>query len=277
MSYKPLSSHAVGDVIPTRDGNIRILALRGPHQVDVVFIDTGYRTTTHMSCVRNGVVKDYMRPRIAGIGFMGVGPYKTGTPREHDPAYRVWRNLLQRCYEPSGSRQAAYIGVTVCKAWHNYQNFAEWFWSQPNAGTVGFELDKDILGGGKSYSPTACALVPKELNMFFAGTKDAVGYFARNSGYTAQIHTAHGPRKIGAFATKRAATAAYRKAKLSQLTALLTKYDKVLDPRIKAVIIKRGAHPAVKKSATPDKVSVKAATKAVKLPTKGKVKARSMG
>lgn len=42
--------------------------------------------------------------------------------------YRVWNGMLRRCECKSAGSYKNYgaIGITVCKEWHDYTNFAEW-------------------------------------------------------------------------------------------------------------------------------------------------------
>src|SRR5690554_6524483 len=74
--------------------------------------------------------------------------------------------MMKRSYDTKyHAEKPTYRDVTVCKEWHNFQNFAEWFHEQPNAGTKGFELDKDLLIiGNKQYSPNSCSFTPSAVN-----------------------------------------------------------------------------------------------------------------
>lgn len=86
------------------------------------------------------------------------------------PAYRAWTGLYSRL-EKSDSNYAShptYATVYACEEWHNYQAFAEWYYSQIGDYET-YELDKDILKPRNSlYSPEFCGLVPSYLNKFFA-------------------------------------------------------------------------------------------------------------
>ena len=78
--------------------------------------------------------------------------------------------MLKRCYDPYYiNKKPTYINCYVCEEWHNFQNFAEWFYE--NYYTIKNEvmhLDKDILyKGNKFYSPQTCCFVPENLNSLF--------------------------------------------------------------------------------------------------------------
>ena len=105
-------------------------------------------------------------------GVCGVGFKNRDTPvtkdGKIDPAYRCWANMLARCYS---GRYKSY-DAKVCKEWHEYEVFKEWFYQQDWEGK---ELDKDIRGDGCLYSPETCIFVSKQLNNFLVGYKKSEG------------------------------------------------------------------------------------------------------
>jgi len=105
--------------------------------------------------------------------------------------YRKWYNMLRRCYRTP--QHPAYIGVTVCKEWHRFNNFKTWMKDKE---WEGLELDKDLrVVGNKVYSPETCMFVPSELNNLLArlGTNN---YEQRPSGNWA-VHTSIKNKKVG--------------------------------------------------------------------------------
>lgn len=111
-----------------------------------------------------------MHPVIYGVGFLGDGKYvaKVGN-KQHTPAYEVWRGIIRRCYDVNfDSCYSRYggAGIIVIKDWHNFQNFAEWYYNGcAKLPDISLEVDKD-LNGGKIYSPDNCVLLPYKLNNF---------------------------------------------------------------------------------------------------------------
>ena len=78
--------------------------------------------------------------------------------------------MLERCYSKEKRyKNPTYEDCTVCKEWHNFQNFAKWY--EENYYEIEGEkmcLDKDILvKGNKIYSPSTCILVPNRINVLF--------------------------------------------------------------------------------------------------------------
>jgi hypothetical protein len=120
---------------------------------------------------KNGNVKNPYDREVYGVGYYGKGKYKA---RREDGkttrVYTVWHNMIKRCYDPYElNRFPTYINCYVCKEWHNFQNFAEW-WEENvyNCNNERICLDKDILcKGNKIYSPDTCVLVPERINILF--------------------------------------------------------------------------------------------------------------
>ncbi len=90
--------------------------------------------------------------------------------------YKVWSHMIERCYNKT-ERNWAYKDCTVCKEWHNFQNFAKWY--DENYYEIGDEtmhLDKDILiKGNREYRPENCCFVPQSINSLFIKSKKARG------------------------------------------------------------------------------------------------------
>ena len=83
----------------------------------------------------------------------------------HDPAYRAWAGMLERAYDQKfHEKQPTYSDVTVCKEWHSFSAFREWWLANYREG---LQLDKDLLVvGNREYGPSACIYIPSWLNKF---------------------------------------------------------------------------------------------------------------
>lgn len=75
------------------------------------------------------------------------------------PYYQKWVNMLDRVY---GSQRPTYIDVKVCSEWSSFTTFKSWMQTQDWEDK---ELDKDLLGDGKLYSPETCYFISKKVNM----------------------------------------------------------------------------------------------------------------
>lgn len=73
--------------------------------------------------------------------------------------------MLDRCYNPKNEKYKFYgeIGIKVCDEWRsNYNKFLEW--SLTNGWKPGLQIDKDIVGDSKLYSPETCKWVTRKEN-----------------------------------------------------------------------------------------------------------------
>lgn len=81
------------------------------------------------------------------------------------PFYRVWQDMLKRCYSKKlQAKYPTYIGCIVCDEWLTFSNFKSWMETQD---WVGKQLDKDLLVvGNKIYAPETCVFVARMTNTF---------------------------------------------------------------------------------------------------------------
>lgn len=160
------------------------------------------------------------------------------------PAYRVWKNMLTRCYSPIAlARHPAYIGCTVTPAWLSFSAFRFWMESQDHEGK---QLDKDILKpGNKVYSPDTCVFVSSQMNKFLTDSNSSRGewpagvYLEGRSGrLKAQCNNPfNGVREhLGYFACPNAAHEAWRARKHLHACAYA---DQQTDPRIAQALCSR--------------------------------------
>lgn len=160
-----------GDIYKTtRCGELRILNFYEYRKVEVEFIVTGTKVLTDKWRIINGKVKDKFYPNIWTVGFIGEG-YSWGTQTK---AYTCWAGMLRRCYsEHNQKKSPTYIGCYVCKEWHNFQIFCEWYIDNyPKDGNK-YQLDKDILiEGNREYSPDNCIFTTPKDNAVKANAKE---------------------------------------------------------------------------------------------------------
>jgi len=90
---------------------------------------------------------------------------KTKHGLSRHPMYNVYNNMIERCYTESCTSYNRYdgVGVRVCDEWrHSFESFYEW--AIKNGWREGLQLDKDIIGNGKLYSPENCCFVTPKQN-----------------------------------------------------------------------------------------------------------------
>ena len=156
-----------------------------------------------------------------------------------DPSYYAWAGMLKRAYsEQYREKNPTYSDVTVCKEWHSFRAFREWWL---NNHREGYELDKDLLmPGNREYGPDACVYVPQWLNTFTVDCGASRGEFPIgvcldrcrgkyksecSNPITGKQHT------LGRFTTAEEASEAWLDFKLSIADRLKKEMDRI-DKRI---------------------------------------------
>lgn len=169
----------VGQIVSTNQyGDVRIVRYYNNRHLMVEFARTGTLCSVNLSNLYKGKLADPFAERktklIREHGYRGIGKYRQVS---HKAAYDLWSNMLNRCYNPQMRKNAeSYKNCSVCEQWHNFQFFAEWYYSQIRE--PGYTLDKDILvKGNRVYAPDRCAMVPPDINILFASRKANRGLY----------------------------------------------------------------------------------------------------
>lgn len=227
----------VGDIYKTEQGDLSIRVILNDMEVVARFLNTGFTTLATKSNIISGKVKNKMFPSVCGIGYIGAGLYS----HLDTLAYAKWRNMLGRCYNVNEKSYSRYggRGVFVCKEWHNFQNFAEWFSSYKKK-EDGWHLDKDILfKGNLEYCPEKCCIVPRQINSAIVvressrgdypigvtfDKKDNIFFMQVQIGQGRSVHTRH--------KTEEQAFLSYKDAKETHLISLAFEWAGRVDHRV---------------------------------------------
>lgn len=154
-------------------GYFKVLSQRGSYS-EIQFIETGFTKTVETRSARSGEVKDPLLPFVNGVGFIGVGDFRSTIKGKATREYSRWKLMMDRCYSDNyQSRNKSYIGCEVCDYWHNFQNFAKWFVDNHPSDGLDYHLDKDLKSGGKGklYSPSTCVFITRDENNEIAHAK----------------------------------------------------------------------------------------------------------
>lgn len=102
---------------------------------------------------------------IYGVACNSQGKHRAAVNSKNTQAYATWYNMLKRCYyQKLHIKQPTYRGCSVSDEWLDFQDFAEWYYSNRYS-ELGYHLDKDILvPNNKVYKSNACCFIPQELN-----------------------------------------------------------------------------------------------------------------
>lgn len=234
----------IGDRFTTNEGYVvEVVKYNNAYNVTVQF-DNGFEKRVRASELRTGRVKNPYHPSVFGVGYFGVGKHKASASGERTQVYKCWRSMLQRCYDPKSSEsRPTYRECYVCEEWHNFQNFADWYEHQPNAGKKGFNLDKDLIyEGNKVYSPDSCSFVPQQINRILTDRRNNRGncpqgvfYCSRNKVFVAQLNTCQSKNKskrLGYFKTSEEAFSVYKREKEKFVRQQAEKYKDDLHPQV---------------------------------------------
>jgi hypothetical protein len=148
---------------------------------------------------------------------------KVNGKRDLCPFFRVWVNMLKRCYcRPCQIKQPTYRGCTVGPEWLTFSNFKAWMQGQEWEGK---ELDKDILHPGNNvYAPEHCMFVTRAINSLMnpraprhASIPTGVWFDLGAGKWRAEVCAYGKKRYLGLYYTSMAAGRAYRKAKAAHI------------------------------------------------------------
>lgn len=179
-------------------------------------------------------MKDVQKRTVYNIGFRGEGPYEITKSGERTKASAIWKGMLQRCYRRLGGSKS-YEGVTVCEEWHNFQNFAKWFYEHYQEG---FDLDKDILvKGNKVYGPETCCIVPKPINYLFMKCDKKrgdypIGVSLVHNRFQVTLRKYGKTFNIGRYTTIEEAFNRYKECKEDYIKEMADKWKEVLSDRV---------------------------------------------
>jgi len=222
-------------------GLMKIIEYNKYSDIKVKF-KTGSVVKTNYSSFKNGGVKDPLFPSMYGIGYVGIGKYKTSINSKITIEYNTWKHMLGRCYDPKYiNKKLTYQTAIVCKEWHNFQTFAEWFSKNYyKLFDVDIQLDKDIIKkGNKIYCPEYCSFVPRSINMLLVKSDKARGeypigvYFDKyRNKYVSRV-TINGKIKyLGRSFTPEEAFNIYKVWKEKYIKIMTNKYKDILNIKV---------------------------------------------
>ena len=83
----------------TNEGyQIVILEYKNNRKCTIKFLYNGFTKSTTYQHILSGNVKNPYHKSIFGVGFIGVGNYKTKENNKVVKYYSVWKSMLERCY-----------------------------------------------------------------------------------------------------------------------------------------------------------------------------------
>ena len=232
----------------TKEGyKIKIASYRNYLDIDVIF-ENGHIVNTTTKLFKNGEIKNPFHKSVFGVGYFGVGKYKSRDNKAPSLAYKKWIAMMKRCYDKSTHlKNPHYKDCSVCEEWLNFQNFAKRFEENYNPETMkDWHLDKDILvKWNKVYSPETCCFVPFFINYLFTKNDESRGdlpigvSFRKNRNHFRSYCRVFDKREyLGSFKDAESAFLAYKKRKEIHVKEVAEKYRHLLSNKCYEAMIK---------------------------------------
>lgn len=97
--------------------------------------------------------------------------------------YNRWYNIMRRCYDSRNHDYKHYgrKGVKVCREWHSFHRFREWFSDTTKGMETTCGMDIDRIDPKRGYSPDNCRIVTHRENVMRCIRRDVRGRFCRKS------------------------------------------------------------------------------------------------
>lgn len=231
-----MSKVKVGDIFKTNEGgSVTVIGYKNNSYITVKHNDEHeHKAVVERKRLFLGTIKNPYHKSVCGVGYLGVGKYKTQKDKVLCKAYKIWRAMLKRCYTKLSTKNINYKDCVVCDEWHNFQKFAEWYYNQMGW-DCSYHLDKDLFSMGyKIYSPETCCLIPAEINssiISITNKESVLGYYKRsNELYEVRCRNVEGSYK--SFSNKEDALEYYRQLKFQRIQWIAKKWEGKVDGRV---------------------------------------------
>ena len=205
--------------------------------IDVEFLDDFHYVKQHQSYsnFKNGILKNPYDRTVYGVGYIGVGKHKVAINKVVTPVYKAWAGMLERCYsENMKHRNNSYFHIaTVCKEWHNFQVFGDWYEENKYQTDERLHVEKDILvARNKIYSPDTCLLVPRAINALFTNKSNnrglPNGIRKQGKGFLAKYNS----KELGVYETVEKAYEVYATEKKKNIVMIANQYKDKIPTRL---------------------------------------------
>lgn len=218
---------------------MKIIRYGGWEDIDVQFQDEFYYIKEYQtySNFKSGVIKNPYDRTVFGVGYVGVGEYKTKENGRFTIYYQQWKNMLLRCYVKV-ERHRAYENAKVCEEWLNFQVFAKWYDEHYYKIEESLQIDKDIKYPGNTiYSPKTCILIPQKINLMFINQSNnrglPNGIIKQRKGYLAKYNN----ERLGVFDRLEEAYHHRSKRKKEVIIELANEYKSVMSKYVYDIVV----------------------------------------
>ena len=214
---------------------MKIVDYRNNDDLDIEFQDSHKYVKEHQtySNFKAGTVKNPYDITVCGVGYIGHGKYVVSKNKIHTEAYESWRGMMLRCYHKAKCFKTYTDIVTVNPIWHDFQNYADWYYKNKYLVNERLHLDKDILNPlCKEYAPQNCLLVPQRINLLFSNKPNnrglPNGIYHNGKGYSAK----YAGENIGSYNSLDEAYFHYTKAKEDAIKRIANEYIDIIPDKV---------------------------------------------
>lgn len=119
----------IGSIKKNKSGNLFIIESKNIEKSDnkhiyynIRFLESGYTDVVRSDSINKGLVKDNLSKSCCNVGMVGYI-----NTRNHWKEYKIWENMIYRCYCRNDKSYKYYgkKGVIVCDRWHRFDYFFE--------------------------------------------------------------------------------------------------------------------------------------------------------
>lgn len=237
---KPLNR--IGEMHISNEGEtMTIIEYISPKNITIKFDDGTIVKNLYFSNIKQGKVKNFNKPSVYGIGYIGYGENSMSTNNKNIASSK-WQKIFYRSYDENYHKDnVTYKECSVDSRWYCFQNFRKWFENnfKPHMDKT-WHLDKDLLvKGNKIYSPETCCFVPPEINCLFGKVtsrrgKYPIGVSKSGKMFHAQISLGRefGSISLGYYHTPKEAFIAYKIAKEKRIKQVADKWRDRINPEL---------------------------------------------
>lgn len=135
------------------------------HEIYIYFEGyEGHIIRTRLSHLKSGVIKNRMKPIVAGLGYLG----SNNEAKSSHVLYSRWNSMMNRCYNERDPNYHNYgqKGVYVSERWHSFSNYILDVSQMDNYHLLledsrNWTVDKDKLSTEERlYSKNTCSIIP---------------------------------------------------------------------------------------------------------------------
>lgn len=232
-----------GEINYNNFGSKMIISVyRNTRDIDVYFEEYNWTKHSDYKNFKNGSIICPYERRFKGVGYLGEGKYKFRENNKETRCYHEWMKILERGYSKLWKeKHPTYENVYVCEEWHNFQNFAKWYYNNYySINGERMEIDKDILyKNNKIYSPDTCTIVPQRINNLFVKTNSKRGEFPigvhrhKNGNYVAQCEFNDSRKRyLGCYSTIEEAFNVYKMEKERYIKQVADEYKSYIPEKL---------------------------------------------